>query len=130
MTDKELLEAAATAYWGEELGDVCRIRWSKLDQAILYMHGDNQDHNGCDVELCWNPLEQDYDALRVAVKLNLGVKINGPTAWQEPDSTIVIWEDNCARRCVVKHKDDPYAATRRAIVRAAASIGQAQGDGK
>jgi hypothetical protein len=62
----------------------------------------------------WNPLTDDGDALRLAVKLNALVDINnGKTACvllgPETDS--------------VQHDSDPYAATRRAIVRAAAEIG-------
>ena len=50
----------------------------------------------------WNPLTSDADALRLAVKLGL---------------TIVVESDS-------EKGKDPYAATRRAIVRAAAEIGR------
>jgi hypothetical protein len=54
----------------------------------------------------WNPLTDDGDALRLAVKLDLSI-----------DDACVIYSDGAS--------DDRYAATRRAIVRAAASIRRA-----
>ena len=57
----------------------------------------------------WNPLTDDGDALRLAVKLHLPVEaVIAFVAQRE-----IEWEK------------DPYAATRRAIVRAAAEIGKA-----
>jgi hypothetical protein len=87
MTDRELLEAAAKAAGIELTGD---------DQAAWL----NRSSYG------WNPLTDDGDAFRLAVKLNL-------------------WE---AVRDGYQHADsldgDPQAATRRAITRAAAEIGR------
>ena len=57
MTDRELLERAAKAYWADEIDDVCSIRWLEADQAVGYTHGDNQNHNGDDQEFVWNPQE-------------------------------------------------------------------------
>ncbi|SDG86323.1 hypothetical protein SAMN05216588_101226 [Pseudomonas flavescens] len=66
---------------------------------------------------CWDPLTCDGDALRLAVKLEINIL---PTMEQascrNPEYTGWINED--ASR-------DPFAATRRAIVRAAAEIGSA-----
>jgi hypothetical protein len=59
-----------------------------------------------DVDQWWNPLIDDGDALRLAVKLDLSI-----------DDACVIYSDGAP--------DDRYAATRRAIVRAAASIRRA-----
>jgi hypothetical protein len=56
----------------------------------------------------WNPLADDGDALRLAVKLNLWEAVRD--GYQHADS----WDS------------DPYAATRRAIVRAAAEIGRSK----
>lgn len=106
MSDRELLEFAAKAYWGAEIDDTCSVRWLDKDECIGYMHGDNQDHNGSDVELCWNPLEWDHDALPLAVKLYL-------------------WEAIRMAHRDVSADVDIYTATRRAIVRAAAEIGKA-----
>ncbi len=66
----------------------------------------------------WNPLEDDGDALRMAVKLRLWVG-------QHEDGVTV--SDLYARFKVVIEEDhgtDPYAATRLAIVKAAAEIGK------
>jgi hypothetical protein len=53
----------------------------------------------------WMPLADDGDALRLAVKLDL---FDAATLTYEPE----------------EYRTDPYAATRRAITRAAAEIGR------
>jgi hypothetical protein len=96
MTDKELLELAAKA---AEI----KIRWSADslgNQTGPWIFNSR-----------WNPLTDDGDALRLAVKLRLTPHIDG---------NLTDCED-----CTVAHLDDPYAATRRAITRAAAEIGKA-----
>jgi hypothetical protein len=119
-TDRELLELAAKAYWGDEIDDVVSIRWGEADNAILYTHADNQDHDGHDREFCWNPLEQDYDALPLAVKLHMTLRCYmGNTCAQIG----VPGQQNAY--CNETDHDDPGAATRRAIVRAAAEVGKA-----
>jgi hypothetical protein len=68
----------------------------------------------------WNPLKDDGDALRLAVKLDMQVwRGKGPTVCGMPPSGD-FW-----KRLNEPLGDDPYAATRRAIVRAAAEIGKA-----
>lgn len=75
----------------------------------------------------WNPLEDDGDALRLAVKLNL---IIGPFAtyvsvaetYDKPKLGAQGREFVCWHH---ETKGDQLAATRRAIVRAAAEIGRA-----
>ena len=66
----------------------------------------------------WNPLTDDGDALRLAVKLRMDVK-----QWNSLVIAVKAWnshaEENTFTQC-------PYAATRRAIVRAAAAIGKGQ----
>ncbi len=120
MYDRKLLEAAAKAYWGDEIDDVCSIRWLEDDQAIGYTHGDNQDHNGLDREFVWNPLTDDGDALRLAVKLNLSIRFDGVIA-----AVTAEWADDFDgywwNEWLLK---DAAAATRRAIVRAAAEVGK------
>ena len=63
----------------------------------------------------WNPLEADGDALRLAIKLEMDVSfgLRGAVIEQSHGRKIQELDDN-----------DPYAATRRAIVRAAAEIGR------
>ena len=82
-TDREMLELAARAAgysfkWGKD--------WH--DKGVPLVD-----------DKSWNPLDDDGDALRLAVKLGLDIEIE--------------WYD-----------DDPLAATRRAIVKAAAEIGR------
>lgn len=97
MTDRELLELAAKAAF-----DDCRNLTYPMDWVY---------HNIGE----WNPLTDDGDALRLAVKLGF---IN-PGCW--PDASRIVLND-----CV-----DWITATRRAIVRAAAEIGKVmQGEAK
>lgn len=93
MTDKELLELAAKA--------AGISNFTMCDGVVFIETGTRRGDSG----YYWNPLTNDGDALRLAVKLEL-------------------WE---AVRDGYQHLDsdgDPYAATRRAIVRAAAEIGK------
>ena len=75
-----------------------------------------------DLWTCWNPLTDDGDALRLAVALGLLVYVMrdaGFTGIRLPGEHIGGKYDE-----VEMHGTDPYAATRRAIVRAAAEIGR------
>ena len=69
----------------------------------------------------WNPLTDDGDALRLAVALRLTI------AWDRFDdddyATATPPHTHQGYDCIVDQ--DPCAATRRAIVRAAAAIGEA-----
>ena len=105
-TDRELLELAAKAAGIE-------IDWDG-DKALVVQLFRGHLKNWFD----WNPLEDDGDALRLAVKLNLQL--------------IVIDYGSSARVASGKRwhgerpsKGDKCEATRRAIVRAAAEIGGA-----
>ena len=101
MTDKELLELAAKAAGIEK------------DWSGAYF----SEKGGI-----WNPLTDDGDALRLAVKLNLIVCLL--TAIER--TFIYFPAENIGGKfhVVEQHNDDPYAATRRAIVRAAAELGR------
>lgn len=117
MNDKELLELAAKANWRQELADdEVMFRYSERDNGMLYIHADNQDHNGLDREFVWNPLQDDGDALRLAVKLKIDTK--------HYDGYVVCWFESFLGTGNIPYGDDPYAATRRAITRAAAEIGR------
>jgi hypothetical protein len=63
----------------------------------------------------WNPIEDDGDALRLAVKLNLVVL---------SDRAGISAAHGMCQQAKELHGDDPLAATRRAITRAAAEIGR------
>jgi len=110
MTDKELLELAAKAAgielkWMTQLGNGV-----KPDEDFISN---------------WHPLTDDGDALRLAVKLRLSIYA---PCYQMNDITrpLVRSQDRKHGVCCNEGEqviDDPYAATRRAIVRAAAEIG-------
>ena len=104
MTDRELLELAAKAagflnfdYASPESG-ICVELGSKRGAITSY----------------WNPLTDDGDALRLAVKLQIEVGV------EEVAYPIFSTYYNLC----FTYDTDPYAATRRAIVRAAAAIGE------
>ena len=107
MTDRELLELAAKA------AGVTGYRYSESFQAMANW---NQSDGGWFDAFClWNPLEDDGDALRLAVKLGLCIICH---ATQVEYST-----KNGGVGVVVEQKFRDAEATRRAIVRAAAQIG-------
>jgi hypothetical protein len=115
MTDQELLTLAAKA------------AGLKLDCSRA--NGGPSPNDGFDVSgnavldwhkgTTWNPLTDDGDALRLAVKLRLMLDVTAEGAGAQ--ALNVAW---CPEPCGT----DPYAATRRAIVRAAAAIGRAMAE--
>jgi hypothetical protein len=95
MPDRELLELAAKA------------------AGVVGFWVDAGSNVGSDSEpVIWNPLTDDGDALRLAVKLDLTVMIGAV-------------RDVSGRLFLDKSEDD-LEATRRAIVRAAAEIGRSR----
>jgi hypothetical protein len=114
MNDRELLELAAKAA-GYEAWD-----WLGGD-GLLNVYDANGRHD------CWNPLTDDGDAFRLAVKLWIDVSF---PPYREPDPPVVYagmyWDvsDSLWYRYEELRGADPYAATRRAIVKAAAEIGR------
>ncbi|WP_257834581.1 hypothetical protein [Burkholderia glumae] len=70
----------------------------------------------------WNPLEDDGDALRLAVQLNIHLTTFKDTVVK---SRAAVWRDGGADCALWEPEgNDPLAATRRAITRAAAEIGK------
>lgn len=111
MSDRELLEAAAKA-----AGMSDSLVWWELAGCFQVL-GDTPAK-------LWNPLADDGDALRLAVKLNLTCRF--------------YFGNTCAQATVpgipsayvdVQNTADPMAGARRAITRAAAEIGRAE-DGR
>ena len=102
MSDRELLEMAAKAAG-------LRVKWVEFWNAMKLC--DLVSINGAKMRK-WNPLTDDGDALRLAVTLRekLGTEIT---------SCFGIGRFN-------SYRSDPFAATRLAIVRAAAEIGKAE----
>jgi hypothetical protein len=109
MTDRELLVAAAKAAGH---GDV----WSLDEHPDVTYIGPRYD-GGTVRYRVWNPLTDDGDALRLAVKLRIDLSI-----W--PDKACVQSVGGVLLDQPIFENGDPYAATRRAIVRAAAEIGR------
>lgn len=104
-TDKELLELAAKAA-------VLAVEWSELYQRFeRFVDGKYMG--------AWNPLTDDGDALRLAVKLEMDVTHYQNSvevkAWIAGEYYDFISEEVSYCR---------ISATRRAIVRAAAAIGE------
>lgn len=64
----------------------------------------------------WNPLTDDGDALRLAVQLELQITVG------IIGSRVNNWDSSV--RCIEESRTDLCAATRRAIIRAAAEIGR------
>jgi hypothetical protein len=115
MSDRELLKDAAKA------------------AGIEYMRGVQPHLNYPDMltldttDRFWNPHTDDGDALRLAVKLRISVWVDSSDAccsWvpegQHPFS------EGMEQLAEEITNGDPYAATRRAIVRAAAEIGRSK----
>ncbi len=115
MTDKELLELAAKAAGMQIVGEV--------DEMICqpdHTTGGFVIRNDRGGDSCWNPLTDDGDALRLAVNLRIDVNHSILLVVAERDASIDDFEVGVAE---VK-SNCPYAATRRAITRAAAEIGK------
>ena len=95
MTDRELLELAANAAFGEFANQT--------------------------IESGWNPLTDDGDALRLAVKLDFNVFHVANSAYAMPSENDGSNEQQVMYGII---GGDKYKATRIAIVRAAAEIGK------
>jgi hypothetical protein len=118
-TDRELLELAAKACgWIRYEPDVF-----EPDSCITWID-DKTGEPYC--EDTWNPLIDDGDALRLAVKLSMLVDVPGPREEGRATSIEVLVAKPVRGTFEINQQinDSPYAATRRAIVRAAAEIGR------
>lgn len=109
MTDRELLEAAAraagiTAPWSEKAN---AYRWSEGSEWVE-----------------WNPLNNPADALKLVIDLALLVAVFPHEKFTKNHVEVCVTSDNRLSIDISEvTTGDPYAATRRAIVRAAAEIG-------
>lgn len=121
MSDKELLELAAKAA-GLILNTYPDEDFFRANHIGLGEHWNPK----------WNPLDDDGDAFRLAVKLGLAV-VPYPI-YAKPKHSVIAKQYSNARYFrgegqdvlieeIEVYGDDPAAATRRCIVRAAASIG-------
>jgi hypothetical protein len=107
MSDRELLEAAAKAA-GIEV---------RIYHDMVVERGTDcvcVDHRG----FKWNPLTYSGDAFELAVKLRLTLNCSY-------DEVAICGQEFTQRQVFIERNgEDPLAATRRAIVRAAAEIGK------
>lgn len=87
-------------YWTAETG--LPLRWDEFSGQMVY----------------WNPLTDDGDAFRLAVKLDIDVLF-----MSDDEGRFTSAEGRYY--AYAQHNGDPLAATRLAIVRAAAEIGKA-----
>ena len=125
ITDRELLELAAKAagYTTNHPWNAERLTMNPPVDALVV-----QDANGL-VHTSWNPLTDDGAALRLTVDLDLAI-VPYPIYNKQKHSVLVhiVQKKNLDEPRFEKmelHGDDPRAATRRAIVSAAAEIGKA-----
>jgi hypothetical protein len=105
MDDRELLELAA-----------------KASGLTMKMNGDGDrfaDKQGNGYYGYWNPITDDGDALRLAVKIANSDDRLHSLVWDWTYREIRVFMGGSEG-----YGDDMYAATRRAIVRAAAAIGK------
>jgi hypothetical protein len=107
MTDREMLELAAKAAGIRLSGE-----WSSKER----MWADTP-------ESWWNPLTDDGDALRLAVKLCSSLQFTPPASGF--DGFVQAWPTVGVEHVEEEYGSDANAATRRAIVRVAAEIGRA-----
>ena len=110
-TDRELLELAAKALGINLVVEEIPHRTNGYGMETVFRTDGHPCRN-------WNPLTDDGDAMRLAVKLRITVSLSNQAhateVWGFDEQGSVVCHD---------HDHNPYAATRRAIVRAAAELG-------
>jgi hypothetical protein len=110
MTDRELLEAAAKA--------AGFANYTMRGDSVFVETGAARGDAG----YYWNPLTNSGDAFELAVKLRLTINCS------YDDVAICGQEFTQKEVFIERNGEDPLAATRRAIVRAAAAIGKEMKD--
>ena len=125
ITDREMLELAAKA---------AGIKALRCSNGVL-RDCTGLDHPAMNIFSApeWNPLTDDGDAFRLEVKLRIDVNYRGLIVFAEQVGPVEVDAAESKKLyplrpyslmavCGITSKADPYAATRRAIVRAAAEI--------
>lgn len=123
VTDRELLERAARA------AGMAGMRYSPAFGMVRMLDPSQPETTGS-FGTPWSPLTDDGDALRLAVKLGMDFAIYLDRKCQSYANTKHLLgynaEGNASYQdhayCSEEHDGDPYAATRRAITRAAAEM--------
>jgi len=106
MTDRELLELAAKA---------AGIEWLAFNESAekrMYVHSLGAPGDA----RFWDPLHDDGDALRLAVRLRFEVDVYY--------GEVASGEEGDRRQTLIGDDTDRCAATRRAIVRSAAAMAE------
>lgn len=122
MNDTDLLKLAAIA-----AGLPLSVEWDASTEGILIGQGEG------DLKV-WNPLADDGEALRLAVDVGLFIELFTEGVFAQEKMGMVtaraFLNDSLASVDIDEpfEAGDPYAATRRAIVRAAAEIGKTRSD--
>lgn len=114
MNDRELLEMAANAAG-------LNVEWKEYSNAPSTMVVRYENPIDGVTGYQWNPLTDDGDALRLAVKLHLHVSIQGDMPGDEMRTSVA--HASFGSVCEWSNGDEGRA-TRIAIVRAAAEIGR------
>ena len=136
MTDRELLELAAKAAgielrWNEPKRGEDGAPVDPFDSEWCYIPSAKAPHNRRAQDAgrgeIWNPLTDDGDALRLVVKLRIDVLMDGACI-QSPTVEVIVNTGEEVQPFAIEALDtgDPYAATRRAIVRAAAAMAKGE----
>ncbi len=115
MSEREMLELAALAAG-------YKVKWDDHFDWLEF----TDDKFGC----VWDPRTNDGDSFRLAVKLFISIKHPNPADLGGGYVTATLCKHRNRYRFLKEHwftvefDDDPYAATRLAILRAAAEIGK------
>lgn len=119
---RELLELAAKAVgiYGEWVENSLLDDYYKLPTTGFLVVSEGRTH-------VWNPLTSSGDALRLAVSLHLCLLF--PMQGERFKQCGAGQVGGHLPACMEPHDPDPHAATRRAIVRAAADIGRQMQEG-
>jgi hypothetical protein len=113
MTDHELLELAARAV--QATGDPDFANYTTVEHAICLDLGARRNA----ITIYWNPLNDDGDAFRLAVRLRI------PITFPFGEETVRVWcGEESTEPIYLPLGRDPFVATRRAITHAAAEIGK------
>lgn len=123
MTDKELLELAAKAA-GVRVPPLNAFPWHGIDNGGIWTNISAIGHlEPKKRKYTWAPLTDDGAALRLAVKLKMVIDTDYNGGAVAGNASIDIDDPEYGYQEGMGKKD-LYAATRRAIVRAAAEIGK------
>lgn len=120
MIDRELLEKAAKAAGIE----IYESTDGTLQNRPVWVFTAGGGMGTMPYEVRWNPLNDDAQALRLAVKLDTEIYHAEDDGVMSVYASFLLPKDVRRMYTIEPHSNDPYAATRRAIVRAAAEIGK------